>query len=105
MEHVDILQLREALHNNATHRPAAPVNTSTTKGSPRKPSGLSVAELFAWISLTYGESAAGLLASCAVSINMEYLEDEEAGNAGEPSRAEVIHVGDEVALIPPVSSG
>lgn len=64
--------------------------------------GLTISELYKYVGSRHGDSAAILLDSCAVAVNMEYLEeDTETGS----SNAIVIRPGDEVAIIPPVSSG
>lgn len=45
-----------------------------------------------------------VLSSCAVTINLEYVDVEEDDDET-PKVARVIQDGDEVAIIPPVSSG
>ena len=44
-----------------------------------------------------------VLDSCAVTVNLEYVDVEVEG--GEEEAGVVINEGDEVAIIPPVSSG
>lgn len=44
-----------------------------------------------------------VLDSCAVTVNLEYVDVEEEG--GKEKAGVVIQEGDEVAIIPPVSSG
>ena len=44
-----------------------------------------------------------VLGSCAVTVNLEYVDVEEEG--GKEKAGVVINEGDEVAIIPPVSSG
>lgn len=44
-----------------------------------------------------------VLGSCAVTVNLDYVDVEEEAGKGEDGL--VVQAGDEVAIIPPVSSG
>ena len=46
-----------------------------------------------------------MLSSCAVTINLEYVDIESDPEHGVSKIDQVIQEGDEVAIIPPVSSG
>jgi len=58
---------------------------------------LDVTELFQALEELYPGIKAKILASCAVTVNLEYVDSDEKGV--------VIQAGDEVAIIPPVSGG
>ncbi|MGH9106757.1 MAG: MoaD/ThiS family protein [Acidimicrobiales bacterium] len=58
------------------------------------PAGATVAELAERLHSSYGEQMAAVLASCAIWVN---------GLPAEPGM--LLHAGDEVALLPPVSGG
>lgn len=65
---------------------------------------LPVRKLFATLEERYTGIRSKILESCLVTINLTYVdvpEDSNEGGAEEP----VIKEGDEVAIIPPVSSG
>lgn len=80
-------------------------NSTTGSTRPATPEGLNVAHLFRWLSKNYGGSVPELLLSCGVCVNMEYLDEEDTDGVDGFNKRSVIHAGDEVALIPPVSSG
>lgn len=61
---------------------------------------LPVSELYAKLEELYPGMQAKVLSSCALTINLEYIDMEEAIAEGL-----AIKEGDEVAIIPPVSSG
>lgn len=61
---------------------------------------LSVAELFDKLEAKYTGIKAAVLDSSMLTVNLEYVDLEEDG-----MKATVIQPGDEVAIIPPVSSG
>jgi len=67
------------------------------------PAPLPVTQLFATLDARYPGMAAEVLAQCLVTLNLEYV-DVAGEGAGEASNV-VIQEGDEVAIIPPVSSG
>ena len=59
--------------------------------------------LFAVLEKQYPGITKAVLDSCAVTVNLEYVDVEEEGGVEEGGV--VVNVGDEVAIIPPVSSG
>ncbi len=62
-----------------------------------------VTGLFGVLEKLYPGITKAVLDSCAVTVNLEYVDVEEEGSGEEAGV--VINVGDEVAIIPPVSSG
>ena len=46
-----------------------------------------------------------VLGSCAVTINLDYVDVDPGSGAGPGAGTTMIQEGDEVAIIPPVSSG
>ena len=72
----------------------------TRKSTEYLPSPLAVRDLFALLETRYPGIERQILSSCAVTLNLEYvdLEDEQASIT-------TVTKGDEVAIIPPVSSG
>jgi molybdopterin converting factor small subunit len=62
------------------------------------PAPLKAAELVSALEDRYPGIANKLLESCAFTVNLDYVDLEESGDT-------VIQEGDEVAVIPPVSSG
>lgn len=75
----------------------------TRKSSDTFPAPLPITDLFGALETQYPGIEKAVLESCAVTINLEYVDVEEEGGVEEASV--VINVGDEVAIIPPVSSG
>lgn len=69
------------------------------------PAPLPLGRLFAELEARYSGIRAGVLDGSMVTINLEYVDvpGEGASQAGEAGV--VIQAGDEVAVIPPVSSG
>lgn len=59
---------------------------------------LPVTELFKTLEQKYPGMKAKVLESCAVTINLDYVDVEDESD-------KTIQTGDEVAIIPPVSSG
>jgi molybdopterin converting factor small subunit len=80
----------------------AAASTFTGKTTEHLPAPLHVRDLFAKLNDAYPGIENKVLSSCAVTVNLEYidLDDNDASGAGRE-----IQVGDEVAIIPPVSSG
>lgn len=64
---------------------------------------LPVTVLFDRLEAMYPGIKERVLESCAVTVNLEYVDLEEETEKGE--KGLVINAGDEVAVIPPVSSG
>ena len=62
-----------------------------------------ITDLFGALETRYPGIGKAVLRSCAVTVNLDYVDVEEE-DSGE-KRGVVINVGDEVAIIPPVSSG
>lgn len=82
----------------------ASANTFTGKEFEPLPAPLPLRKLFALLEETYPSIRSKVLDSCLVTINLSYVdvpEDNDEGGADEP----MIKEGDEVAIIPPVSSG
>lgn len=80
----------------------AAASTFTAKASEYLPAPLDARQLFAQLEERYPGIAAKVLSSCAVTVNLEYV---DMDSEGEEQSAVVIQAGDEVAIIPPVSSG
>lgn len=80
----------------------AAASTFTAKPNEHLPAPLEARSLFAKLEERYPGITAKVLGSCAVTVNLEYvdLDGEEAEHLDL-----VIKEGDEVAIIPPVSSG
>ncbi len=80
----------------------AGATNATRKSSEHLPAPLEVSKLFETLEAKYPGITANVLNSSAVALNMEYVdvESESEGNIGT-----VIREGDEVGIIPPVSSG
>lgn len=82
----------------------ASASTFTGKEFEALPAPLPARKLFATLEDRYTGIRAKILESCLITINLSYVdvpEDINEGGADEP----VINEGDEVAIIPPVSSG
>jgi MoaD family protein len=69
----------------------------TKKQSEEFPTPLRISDLFAELNKKYPGIKEKVLESCAVTVNLEYVDLEENDT--------VIKDGDEVGIIPPVSSG
>ncbi|KAF2247421.1 Molybdopterin synthase sulfur carrier subunit [Trematosphaeria pertusa] len=80
----------------------AAASTLTTKSNEHLPAPLEARHLFAKLEEKYPGIKEKVLSSCAVTVNLEYvdIDTEDAEQADL-----VIKEGDEVAIIPPVSSG
>ena len=76
--------------------------TFTGKATEHLPAPLRIRDLFTKLDSTYPGIKDKVLSSCAVTVNLEYvdLDDEDTASADQEIKA-----GDEVAIIPPVSSG
>lgn len=66
------------------------------------PSPLPLSKLFETLEGRYAGIKAKVLESCLVTVNLEYVDISDAARDGSET---VIQDGDEVAIIPPVSSG
>jgi molybdopterin synthase sulfur carrier subunit len=80
----------------------AAASTFTKKTSEHLPAPVLVRDLFAQLEERYPGIREKVLASCAVTVNLEYVDMDEADSADVDM---AIHEGAEVAIIPPVSSG
>ncbi|KAH6639319.1 Molybdopterin synthase sulfur carrier subunit [Boeremia exigua] len=80
----------------------AAASTYTGKTTEHLPAPLRVRNLFAQLDAAYPGFGLKVLSSCAVTVNLEYvdLDDSDALDVDAEIKA-----GDEVAIIPPVSSG
>ncbi|QKX55057.1 uncharacterized protein TRUGW13939_02149 [Talaromyces rugulosus] len=79
----------------------------TRKQSESLPAPLPLADLFPLLEAKYPGITQRVLKSCSVSVGLDYVDvPEENGENGEESGVVVmIQAGDEVGIIPPVSSG
>jgi molybdopterin converting factor small subunit len=82
----------------------AAASTFTGKATEHLPAPLQAHDLFAELERRYPGIKDRVLSSCAVTINLEYVDMGEDGDDAAPTSQE-IQEGDEVAIIPPVSSG
>ena len=82
----------------------AAASTFTGKATEQIPAPLQARELFAELERRYPGINDRVLSSCAVTINLEYVDMGEDGDDA-ASEGKEIQEGDEVAIIPPVSSG
>jgi molybdopterin converting factor small subunit len=80
----------------------AAASTFTKKGSEHLPAPLKAGELFDVLEELYPGIKDKVLSSCAVTVNFEYVDVDDADAAD--VNKEILE-GDEVAIIPPVSSG
>ena len=99
----------------------AAASSYTRKDSDIFTAPLPLSRLFGVLEERYPGIRQQVLRSCAVTVNLEYVEvevddnDDDGGGGGDDHRQEdrcaeeikelVIQAGDEVAIIPPVSSG
>jgi molybdopterin converting factor small subunit len=80
----------------------AAASTFTKKTSEHLPAPVKARDLFAQLEERYPGMRDRVLASCAVTVNLEYI-DVDGEDAADLDRE--IKESDEVAIIPPVSSG
>ncbi len=93
----------------------ATASTYTNLTSENLPAPLALDRLFSTLESRYSGITAKVLKSCAVTVNLEYVDIEEdspikdvhveAEDSENVSRVFMIQPGDEVGIIPPVSSG
>ncbi|KAK1830302.1 hypothetical protein QBC39DRAFT_113249 [Podospora conica] len=81
----------------------AAAGSYTSKQVEALPAPLPLSKLFATLEARYEGITAGVLDSSLVTINLEYVD--LPGAEGEGGEDVIIQEGDEVAIIPPVSSG
>lgn len=82
----------------------ATASSYTSLSSERLPAPLPLSKLFATLEAQYPGIEDKVLQSCAVTVNLEYV-DVHNNDDKEIETSFIIQPGDEVALIPPVSSG
>lgn len=80
----------------------ATASTFTGKASEYVPAPVRAGELFDVLEQRYPGIKEKVLSSCAVTVNLDYVDVGEEGPQG--SDRDIVD-GDEVAIIPPVSSG
>jgi molybdopterin converting factor small subunit len=80
----------------------AAASTFTKKTSEHLPAPVKARDLFDALEGRYPGIRQKVLASCAVTVNLEYVDIDEEDS---PDLDREIKEGDEVAIIPPVSSG
>ncbi|MCJ1401371.1 hypothetical protein MMC11_004583 [Xylographa trunciseda] len=83
----------------------ASASTFTKKTSEHIPAPLEASKLFEILEERYPGFRKKVLSSCAVTINLEYVDIEKEPEDDTSKVDQVIQEGDEVAIIPPVSSG
>ena len=80
----------------------ASASSYTSKDFDHFPAPLPLSKLFEKLEEKYSGIKAKVLESCLVTVNLEYVDiTDGTGGASEI----VVNAGDEVAIIPPVSSG
>ncbi|KAK0383192.1 hypothetical protein NLU13_9105 [Sarocladium strictum] len=79
----------------------ASASSHTQKDSESLPAPLPLSRLFHELETRYPGFQAKILDSCLVTINLDYVDVPESS----ATDSAVIKAGDEVAIIPPVSSG
>ncbi|ROW11047.1 hypothetical protein VMCG_00933 [Cytospora schulzeri] len=82
----------------------ASASTFTGKQFEALPAPLPLSQLFSSLEERYSGIRHKVLESCMVTINLSYVDVPEDNNEGGADET-VIKEGDEVAIIPPVSSG
>ena len=82
----------------------ATATSYTAKSNEHFPAPLRARDLFAKLEERYPGIAEKVLSSSAVTVNLEYIDVDIEGEDGTQDGV-VINAGDEVAIIPPVSSG
>jgi len=83
----------------------ATASSYTKKESELLPAPLPLGKLFETLEERYNGITERVLDSCLVAVNLEYVDMPSAADGEDRKSEVVIKEGDEVALIPPVSSG
>ncbi|KAJ5761548.1 hypothetical protein N7533_003587 [Penicillium manginii] len=84
----------------------AAASTFTSKNTELLPAPLRLTDLFPELERRYPGIREKVLTSCAVSLNGGYVDQNEGGDSAlGGDGGVVIEDGDEIAIIPPVSSG
>ena len=77
----------------------------TRKSSEDFPAPLPVADLFDVVEKKHPGVTEAVLSTAAITVNLDYVDVEEGREGSDETNRVVIQEGDEVAIIPPVSSG
>lgn len=85
----------------------ATASSYTAVSSEELPAPLPLKKLFPTLELRYPGITTKVLKSCAVTVNLEYVDIESDSESKSVANTEskIINPGDEVGIIPPVSSG
>lgn len=83
----------------------ASASSFTSKGSESLPAPLPLSKLFSVLEDRYSGIKAKILDSCLVTVNLNYVDMPSDQDSGDDGNQLIISEGDEVAIIPPVSSG
>lgn len=83
----------------------ASAGSFTSKEFEALPAPLPLSKLFDALENRHSGIKDKILSSCLVTINLNYVDIPEFDHDGSASNNSVIQEGDEVAIIPPVSSG
>lgn len=79
----------------------ASASSYTSKDTETLEAPLKLEDLFGVLENKYSGMRSKILDSCLVTVNLEYVDIAD----GDGKTTVIIHEGDEVAIIPPVSSG
>ena len=77
----------------------------TGKASDDIPASLPISDLVELIDKKYPGIGKAVLSTAAVTVNLDYVDVENSNAEADDSKEKIIEEGDEVAIIPPVSSG
>lgn len=83
----------------------ASASSYTNKSSEELQAPLNLKDLFDCLDGAYPGFKQAVLSSCAVTVNLDYMNMEDARGLDDGDFRVQIVEGDEVAIIPPVSSG
>jgi molybdopterin converting factor small subunit len=85
----------------------ATASSYTTVSSEELPAPLPLVKLFPTLESRYPGITIKVLKSCAVTVNLEYVDMDDSSESKSDTTSEefLIKPGDEVGIIPPVSSG
>ncbi|KAF8420527.1 molybdopterin synthase small subunit CnxG [Tirmania nivea] len=83
----------------------AACSSYTSRSSESLPAPLPISKLYSVLEEKYTGITEKVLGSCLVTVNFEYVDITGGGGHSETEEEVVIQPGDEVAIIPPVSSG
>lgn len=77
----------------------------TGKSADDFPAPLPVADLFGLVEKKHPGIKEAVLSTAAITVNLDYIDVADGPQGLEDSKGRIINEGDEVAIIPPVSSG